>query len=47
MQTWLPWVRSLSGALIVDVLLSCLGGSSSPEGSVEMLGGEIRGSLWL
>ena len=42
---WFPLVRSLSGPLIVDVLFRCLGSSSSPQGSVEMLGGEIPGSL--
>ena len=40
---WFPLVRSLSGPLIVDVLFRCLGISSSPQGSVEMLGGVSLG----
>ena len=40
---WFPLVRSLSGPLIVDVFLRCLGSSSSPQGSVEMLGGVSLG----
>lgn len=40
---WFPLVRSLSGPLIVDVLFRCLGSSSSPQGSVEMLGGVSLG----
>ena len=40
---WLLSVRSLSGPLIVDVFLRCLGSSSSPQGSVEMLGGVSLG----
>ena len=40
---WLLLVRSLSGPLIVDVFLRCLGSSSSPQGSVEMLGGVSLG----